>query len=449
MTHDHAALYFLIEFSDTVNLQALGEWSAQLALDADGDPATGEALDRLDGVDLRIQFSALEGLAGRYGIMTRLPGDTAWRDSYWIGLQYAPTHGAPRFEVSIERGPLRPDGKALLAGPEVRARLAGLDQAGAPAALSPVLAQRLVAYQPVAPTAGATAIDRAPGTSFRVLTWNVGDRGMLHDAESYRRILTALGPDVALLDELHPSLDQAWLERFVTGLPGGPWRVIAGAAGGRQRTAVISRLPLRAVPGLARIDYPDSLRALAGLPVSRQMGNDLRTAAGDGIPALGAAVRVGRREVLVVAMDFFCCGRIGSPDDRARIMTADAIRQAVARALQTGEVEAVVLGGDLNLVGSRRPLDILRSGLDGGQDLAVVPAPRLDERSNATWAAPGPFPPGRLDYLLVTKSRLEIRRSFTFDPADLAPGAVAAVGLRAGDGQATDHLPVVADLRWR
>lgn len=449
ITHDAAALYFLIEFRDTVNLQALGDWSARLVLDADGDPATGEALDGLDGVDLQIDLSALEGLAGRYGIMTRLPGDTAWRDSYWIGLRYAPTHAAPRFEMSIERGALPPGGRPLLVGPEVRARITGFDTNGALTAQSPVLAQRLAGHRSFVPDADAAAIDRVPGTSFRILTWNVGDRGMLRDAEPYRRILTALDPDVALLDELHPSLDQAWLERFAAGLPGGPWRVVLGAAGGRQRTAVLSRLQLAAVPGLARIDYPDSLRVLDGLPVSRQMASDLRTAAEDGIPAVGAAVTVNGREVLVMAMDFFCCGRIGGPDDRARIMTAIAIHGAVARALAAGTAEAVVLGGDLNLVGSRRPLDILRRGLDDGRDLAVAPAPRLDGRGNATWAAPSPFPPGRLDYLLVSGSRLEVRRSFAFDPADLTARAQAALGLRPGDGDATDHLPVVADLRWR
>jgi endonuclease/exonuclease/phosphatase family metal-dependent hydrolase len=74
---------------------------------------------------------------------------------------------------------------------------------------------------------------------------------------------------------------------------------------------------------------------------------------------------------------------------------------------------------------------------------------RLDGVSTTTWRAPGPFPPGKLDYLFVSASRLEVLRSFAFDPADLSPAARRRLGVRTEDGAVTDHLPVVADIRVR
>ena len=88
------------------------------------------------------------------------------------------------------------------------------------------------------------------------------------------------------------------------------------------------------------------------------------------------------------------------------------------------------------------PLEILARALDpAGQDLAIAPAPQLGGRSNATWNSPGPFPPGRLDHLLFSRSLLELRGSFAFDPGELTPEGRRALGLQEGDEvDARPHL---------
>lgn len=71
---------------------------------------------------------------------------------------------------------------------------------------------------------------------------------------------------------------------------------------------------------------------------------------------------------------------------------------AVQRVVKSGSADALIMGGDLNLVGSRRPLDLLERDLDlDGTSLAIVGGLQLNGRSNATWRASDPcnarFPP--------------------------------------------------------
>ena len=439
-------LYLLVELDRTVNLQSM-EGTLRLLLDRDGDPSTGDSIGGMEGVDVLVDFSHRTGEEGEgnpagQGIVARGAGEAGWRDSYGEDLLYAPTHASDRFEIRLA---------APAAENPLRLRLLALDPAGGEVAATPVLTHIQEGGGMARLRPGSEALIRAPGTELRVLAWNVGDQGMMRTPEPFLRILSALDPDVLLLDELNPAMDASWLEAMLRRLPRGEeWQVVVGPGGGRQRTGVASRLPVEAHPGLQRIPWPDSLGALTGLPMSNQMRQDLAGAAEDHLPAMGAVVQAGGTRLLLVPLDFMCCGRVGGPEDRARIMAAEALRGAIAGALAQGGIDAVVVGGDLNLVGSATPLERLRTGLDpAGGSLAVVPTPRLDGASSTTWRNPGPFPPGRLDYLLVSASKLEPLSSFAFTPDDLDPAALAELGLEAEDGMASDHLPVVVDLRIR
>jgi endonuclease/exonuclease/phosphatase family metal-dependent hydrolase len=291
-------------------------------------------------------------------------------------------------------------------------------------------------------------LERAAGTAVRVLAWNVGDRTPLLRPEPFRRVLRAADPDVVLLDELNPALDEAGVRAL---LPGGEeWTLILGTGGGRQRTAVASRLPLQAVPALARVPWPDSVAALAGVPLLPQVRSDLASAADDGVSAVGGVVTVGPLRVLFVALDLACCGLAGSGEDRARAIAASAIHSAIRAALDAGEADAAVIGGDINLVGSRLPLETLRMLLDrAGGDLAAADLLTPDGRSYSTWRSPGPFPPGRLDWVLFPESVLEQVGGLVLDAALLAATERARLGLEATDTQVTDHLPLVVDFALR
>lgn len=75
-----------------------------------------------------------------------------------------------------------------------------------------------------------------------------------------------------------------------------------------------------------------------------------------------------------------------------------------------------------------------------------APALRLNGVSMATWQSAGPFPPGRLDFVLHAPSSLAVLKAFPFDAADLAPQALSRLGLNVEDSRAvSDHLPVVVD----
>jgi exonuclease III len=111
----------------------------------------------------------------------------------------------------------------------------------------------------------------------------------------------------------------------------------------------------------------------------------------------------------------------------------------------------VVIGGDWNLVGSREPLDIARGGADlDNSELDVARALVLGDAAMYTWrdAATG-FPPGRLDVIVYSDSSAEVVNAFVLDTGRLADRALARMGLDRTDSRASDHLPVVVDLRPR
>lgn len=445
-------LYLLIDLDREVNLQSMSG-SLRLALDGDGDPRTGEQAGGLQGADLVVDFSHRPESGSEpfgQGILVREAGEALWEDAYGVGLLYAPTWASTRFEVRLAL-PSQAGRSPAGAPPGVRLRLATLGASGEEVAATPVLAHVPAPVDAPPRRDGTPAVERAPGSDLRILTWNVGDRGMMRTPAPYLRLIAALAPDVLLLDELNPAMDSLWLAETLGGLSdGATWQVVMGTGGGRQRTAVAAKVSLTPRPELGRVPWPDSVVRLEGLPMSNQMRGDLATAREDDLPTVGATTVIQDRTLLFVPLDLMCCGRAGGPEDRARIMAVEAIRSAVQAALAAGDIGGVVVGGDLNLVGSREPLDRLRTGLDpAGGDLVSAPTPRLDGASTMTWRSPGPFPPGQLDHVLVSGSSLEILRSFAFDPADLSVGVRNALGVRPEDGEVTDHLPLVVDVRIR
>jgi endonuclease/exonuclease/phosphatase family metal-dependent hydrolase len=200
------------------------------------------------------------------------------------------------------------------------------------------------------------------------------------------------------------------------------WTVLRGTGGGRLRCAVASRLKI------------DPYAALDPLPMPDRPDRSIRI--------VGGELTLPDQRLLVVSAHLRCCGYAGSFEDRTRVVEADAIRRAIADAVASGRFDGVIIGGDLNLVGSRWPLDIL------AEDLQVVEPFQIGGRSNTSWSdVRQPFLPGRLDFLLVTEPSLSVRRSFVLNTRLLNPRWLRRHGLRSGDtAEASDHLPVVVDL---
>ncbi|MDE2677781.1 MAG: endonuclease/exonuclease/phosphatase family protein [Gemmatimonadota bacterium] len=462
---DPRFLHVLIDLGATVTAQGmLG--SVEVVLDADGDRATGGAYGGVEGADLAIVLSrevAADSDVHGAGVGIRRVGSDGpgqVEGSASAGLLVAPTHSSDRFELRVERGAVGAMGRVVVG----RVRyLSGGDIVDE----TPIFTHVLVT-EPGGdpPLLGADELARAPGTH-RVVVWNVSSRSFRANRRAFQRVLAGLAPDVVLLDEVYADVTMEELAGFGEGVPVGEaapdaWSWWLASGGGRQRTVVGARgLEVRGARGLSRIDHaPGALEGWLGEvgddPESPGMAPPAELAMAEeegGLSATGAWVSLDGRDVLFVPVDLQSAGYDGSPRDRLRELQARTLNRAVAAALAERPGAGLVIGGDLNVVGSARPLDELRRGLgiDGG-DLVVARLERRRDRSLSTWRGTwgdDPFSPGRLDFVLYRGAVLRAQRAFVFDAADLTADALRDLGLRDSDTEHSDHLPLVVDFRVR
>ena len=109
----------------------------------------------------------------------------------------------------------------------------------------------------------------------------------------------------------------------------------------------------------------------------------------------------------------------------------------------------VVFGDDINLIESRDPLDLMAVKLDADDtDLTPAQAPTLGASAFYTWCwQASPFVPGRLDWNLYSDSTLKVVNAFVMDTTRLSNHSLAAYELEREDSRASDHLPLVVDVR--
>ena len=482
---DPRFVHLLIDLGDTVTVQGM-PGSVEIVLDADGDVGTGESHGGVAGADLAIVLSRQRDPVADVhgaGVGVRWIDEGGAGDiesASTVGLLVSPTYSSDRFEVRLDRLRLRDrfaersDGagggdertgrSAVVAGRVLSGRLRYL-RAGTVVDETPVFNHTLTTEpgEPP-PLLDADAVARTPN-ALRVVAWNVSDGNFRDRPEPFRRVLAALEPDVVLLDEVYADVALADLSRFSRGL--GPvnessWTWWLAAGGGRQRTAVGAKgLELRGETALARVDHPPGaldqwLREVGDEPESPRMPPPSRLARAEtagGLSTTGAWVTVDGQSILFVPVDLQSAGYDGSPRDRLRELQARTLNQAIAAVLADRPDAGLVIGGDLNVVGSARPLEALRSGLGvTGGNLNVTRLERLRDRSLATWRstrAGDPFSPGRLDYVLYRGTVLRIERAFIFDADDLSPESLAQLGVRESDTLQSDHLPLVVDFTLR
>ena len=457
IVNDDEAVYFELEFDRVVLLQGL-TGTAALLLDADGDPDTGDTQLGVGGVDAMLVFSppAPGWVSGARGTSVRSigsPGGTpgAAATSYELGLIAAPTHASNRFEIRVDRGLRLPGTSPLLVGDQFSIAFALVDPLGEIKERSDVLTYRFGERTAAAPSKREEPdpLARPSDTDLRVLSWNIGNRSILDNPEPFRRILAAVDPDIMMFDEVSAEMTpEMLLEALGPQLAEGRDALI-GAGGGRQHAAVVARESLRMAPGLERIPYPTEFPQYLESVERDTVRQDLANAATDGVSSAGFLVKVGKRQLLVVPVDVQCCGRLGEPEDRIRQIQAQAIHDAVSKALPELQADGIIIAGDLNLVGMRMPLAILESDLDlDGTSLVAINAIQLDGRSNATWGFGGPFSHSRLDYFLYGDSTLMPLDAFVLDARDLDPKWGLEHAIRPQDIGASGHLPIVVDLHW-
>jgi len=399
-------------------------------LDLDRDIASGVQADAPSpdarGADLVIEFSPRSGgpSPGQGVAVYAVDSDGVRRVVRHadVDLSFSPTYSAEWYELRIgRRVPQRGVLADLLSrASEVRGTVAMFDDAGG----QPLVCDGFVATLPPAAEESPSDADlpaRIPGT-LRVVSWNVLKSAPADRPDSFSRVLKAIDPDVVLLQEWSKgdaSAIQAWFTAFVPS--GSGWQAVKSADGD---VAIVSKYPLSAVGGGASIASDDRpVRFVAAVTVS----------------PIG--------DVLLGSAHLKCCGGKGTPEDARRLEEARAIARSLSTAAPLPRVR--VMGGDLNLVGTRPPLDAFRAGLDAdGSDLEVAAPVVLGDSTMYTWTDPASeFTPGRLDYLVWSDSSATISRQFVLNTAILSDRSLARAGIRRGDSAVSDHLPVVIDLK--
>lgn len=403
-----------------------------LKFDLDGNEHSGRTIGGL-GVDLEIRFSETPppGSRGPSIGVTAIEANGTRRElsAERIGLVTAPSHASEWFELRFDRGGELGE---LIAG--------SLADGGAVAAQ--VVAGGGNAEQPdanvipgVLPKRGSgskadAVLPTVPEGGVRVASWNVLWDGPVERPESYGRVISALAPDVLLLQEWTRAVPDesaiaAWLDEHAAH-PAGAWNVEASEGWG-----VIVASP-----------YPFAARGSQKLTTGG-VGNDypIRFAA--------AAIKTPAGVGVFGTLHHKCCGGLGTDEDVRRLAEAVVLNTAMAELVEQTGAEMVVIGGDYNLVGSLGVLTVGTAELDlDGTGLRVAePTNLADERVMYTFGRPEQADlRSRLDYVAYSDSTVRPANAFVLETGLLSASSLKAMGLRETDSYASDHLPVVVDL---
>ncbi|MDA7866768.1 endonuclease/exonuclease/phosphatase family protein [Verrucomicrobia bacterium] len=441
--HSDDQVHVMLTLDRSVNLQGLDS-PLNLLLDLDNLSTTGSTLHEMKGVDLVVQFSppnqespSSRGMGvgvRRITESTRQIGKAPTVPHAAIGLLMAPTYASENVELALSRSTSIPAMETLFPNNSFRMKWVHTSNAGIlteeTAIQSHSLKPSIIAR--VKDNSSRHRLAKNP-SDLRVMTWNVEYGTILKKPTLYARILRAINPDVILLQELTQTEEPDRLKAFFNEqIPreGLEWQVLLSSDTGSIGNGIATPLPIEAVPALSRIPYPNrpewAVRAIGGKVTLR-----------DG------------KKLLLSSVHLKCCGRIGSREDETRLLETAAINKSIKQATDSDQFDGIITGGDLNLVGAYTPIERLAVGLDFDQtNLSILSADRLDSRSNATWANPDErFVPGRLDYLLLSRSSLSERKAFVLNTAELSTDERTRYGLQPNDSsEASDHFPIIADL---
>ncbi len=434
---DQDYLYLRFMFpGERISMQA-GEHTTSIWLDLDSNPETGlrgvsPAEARNFGFDLEIQFSPRNSereSPDRGCAAYVLSSDQSFRkiSHAEIGVAALPTHAAEHFEVRIPR--YLPEVAGLpIEGFRSTGTTSGmvveLNNQGRLLRSGPPFSATMPPSRAAPPTFSATIPPKVSPT-VRVMSFNVQRSAPASNPEPFARLIRAADPDVILLqewDEGNAADLEAWFSQNVSSTT--PWFTLRGAG---QGVAIVSRLPMRPLDPLELTGTSGPVRALS------------------------AVVRLGTTEFAVTSLHLKCCGTLGSPEDQTRLEEAGLINAVLAAAYAARPPAVRVIGGDLNLVGSTEPLTALRQALDrDGSDLSPVMPLSLGAPAAITWRdAASPFSPSRLDYFLYSDASATIINAFVIDTSIMSDNSLTASGLQRGDSAASDHLPIIMDIRAR
>ena len=320
-----------------------------------------------------------------------------------LGFSCMPTHASKQYELQFDMAEF-----GLETGDEISLDFSGSDE------LAEAVSIVLTADQS---RQSEVSFDRTDKSSFRIANLNTHGQGLSdgNRAESIQRLLGATDADIFCFEE---EWEEEMFRRSAPNLipQDGSAEVNLHWSGG---CGIAASLKLEPVP----MTLERGAAALVELPTG-----DL---------------------VTVISVHLKCCGYSGNREDKMRIREARQLAVQIRR-LRDGDFGekprngGIVIIGDYNLVGSRKPLEILK--IAGLTDVLL----REPTRGAAyTWRSlreDESFWPGRLDLVMYAQAGLKPANGFVLDTAKLSEQSLAGLGLRAQDSLVSDHLLLVADF---
>lgn len=394
-------------------------------VEGDGDP----------GADLAIEYSP------RTERRRRRPWEpviTVRRGRDWepvhqfeqAGFHGLPTHASDAFELRLDRRSrvLRSiglDGAARL-------RLRVTDSRGAEPPRLLADATTTLTASAVRPSARQTLPDRAPG-AIRVVSLNVLWSKPQENPAPFGRVLGRLAPDIVLVQEWDRDRYSAreiaaWFAEHVDA--GATWSaMVTGATDRGQGTAVVTRHPILA-------------RAPAHVPViGGRWDFPMRLAA--------AAIDTPAGVVLASSLHLKAAGSLRSEEDERRLAEARAANVLLRGMAAAIRPSAIVVGGDLNIVGTPAVLPALTAHLDTDRSALTVATPTHVGDPGLTYTHGRGGGKSRLDYITYSDTTAAVTAAFVLDSTIVSKGLRDRLGLETADSHASDHFPVVVDLAIR
>jgi endonuclease/exonuclease/phosphatase family metal-dependent hydrolase len=398
ITNDAYNLYLLVEFENAVNLRLA---DLRLYIDADNNPATGTTYSGR-GMDFSWDFDRNRGTStltdrgdiGRGNLIERLAPDGA-----------STVH---EIAVSLEALPAARSGEPVHIALVEENSFDRIPDIGSSLAYS---FSGPLSVQPM------PIITRKSQRSVRIMSWNVERDAPFegNNLDRFRRVVQAIDPDIAILQEIYDTPTATVLEFFQKNLqlPSGfEWSIARN-----NDCITVSRFPIEG-------SWPSS-------------GNLVSRHATEG--SLGY-------QLLIANAHLPCCtdGESGRISESAKILgvLTDRFRD------QTSAPQSIIIGGDLNSGGLAPELIDLTTTL---MPLEMASPRHVYQFDQYTWGSDGTsiFGSSKLDFILFDPATLFRHKAFTLDTDLLPQSALSAMGLQANDTFVSDHLPLVLDLSSR
>ena len=428
---DEYFLYLRFSPGEPVSLQSNKE-SVVVALDIDGDMSTGFPTNEL-GVDLEITFSPPrdDGTPGNGTVISAISpdGERVTLAPALLDISVSPSNASEWFEMRIARRTsmenLLPV-KGLFSSGRLAGRLSMFSPSGKRVAEAPLFETTLPPASDHAKRVRANIPAKPLGT-VRIVSHNVLNGSPLQKPEPFARLLRALDPDIVVVQEWYDTPAEemaAWFNEHLA--INGRWRAVTTDARG---VAVVSRLDITPIgPPAVNIQARGKERTVRVTP---------------------ALVESPIGPIAVASVHLKCCGGLGTPEDEQRVIEAGAIASMITEQTKDIGPHVRVVMGDFNLVGSREPLYTLARGFDVDGSNATIAEPFvMGDNAMYTWTEPtSRFLPSRLDYAIYSDASAVVARTFVFDPVRLSLESLEALNIEEIDAMASDHRPIVLDLR--